>query len=159
MKSEQRKEIQELIAILTDEHLTEIEVERNGFRIRIRRDFPVASGASPPPVSPAAPPPARTTDATVEAADSADADWSQFLTVTSPMVGTFYRSPSPEAECYVEEGSIVRKGQTLCVIEAMKLMNEIEAEADGRVVRVLVENGTGVEYGQRLFVIDPLPVV
>ncbi len=158
MKSEQRKEIQELIAILTDQHLTEIEVERKELRIRIRRESPVVSSAVHPPVSPAAPPPARMPDATVEATDSTDADWSQFLTVASPMVGTFYRSPSPDSECYVEEGSVVRKGQTLCVIEAMKLMNEIEAEADGRIVRVLVENGAGVEYGQRLFVIDPLPV-
>ncbi len=158
MKSEQRKEILELIAILTDQHLTELEVERNDVRIRVRRDAPVAVHAAHLPVAPAAPPPAHLTGAAVESAESTDVDLSQFLTVVSPMVGTFYRSPSPDADSYVEEGSVVRKGQVLCVIEAMKLMNEIDAEADGRIVRVLAENGTGVEYGQLLFLIEPLPV-
>jgi len=78
-----------------------------------------------------------------------------FVTVTSPIVGTFYRSPSPDADPYVEEGESVKKGQVLCVVEAMKLMNEIESEADGRLVKILVENTKSVEYGQALFLIDP----
>ncbi len=155
MDSEQQKEIQELITILTDRHLTEIEVERKDFRIRIRRESPVVSRSAHPPGDPAAPPSAHAPDA---AAESIDVDLSQFLTVVSPMVGTFYRSPSPDADCYVEEGGMVRKGQVLCVVEAMKLMNEIEAEADGRIAKVLVENGAGIEYGQLLFLIEPLPV-
>ncbi len=158
MKNEQRKEILELITILTDQHLTEIEVERNDVRIRVRREPPVVASSAHPPVSPATPQPVRIPDGSVDSAESTDVDLSQFLTVTSPMVGTFYRSPSPDADAYVEEGTVVRKGQVLCVVEAMKLMNEIEAEADGRIVRVLVENGTGIEYGQLLFLIEPLPV-
>jgi acetyl-CoA carboxylase biotin carboxyl carrier protein len=78
-----------------------------------------------------------------------------FLTVTSPIVGTFYRSPSPDADPYIEEGDSVKKGQVLCVVEAMKLMNEIESEVDGRLVKILVENTKSVEYGQALFLIDP----
>ena len=155
MDSEQQKEILELITLLTDQHLTEIEVERNDLRIRIRREPPVAAHSAHQPVSPSAPHSAHAPDATAE---SLDVNLSQFLTVASPMVGTFYRSPSPDADFYTEEGSVVRKGQVLCVVEAMKLMNEIEAEADGRIVKVLVENGTGVEYGQSLFLIEPLPV-
>ena len=78
-----------------------------------------------------------------------------FLTVTSPIVGTFYRSPSPDADAYVEEGDSVKKGQVLCIVEAMKLMNEIESEVDGRIVKILVESAKSVEYGQALFLIDP----
>jgi acetyl-CoA carboxylase biotin carboxyl carrier protein len=78
-----------------------------------------------------------------------------FVTVTSPIVGTFYRSPSPDADPYVEEGESVKKGQVLCIVEAMKLMNEIESEVDGRLVKILVENTKSVEYGQALFLIDP----
>ena len=77
------------------------------------------------------------------------------MTVTSPIVGTFYRSPSPDADPYVEEGESVKKGQVLCIVEAMKLMNEIESEVDGRLVKILVENTKSVEYGQALFLIDP----
>jgi acetyl-CoA carboxylase biotin carboxyl carrier protein len=75
--------------------------------------------------------------------------------VTSPIVGTFYRSSSPDKPAYVEVGDVVKKGQVLCIIEAMKLMNEIESEAAGKVVQALVENGQPVEYGQALFVIEP----
>jgi acetyl-CoA carboxylase biotin carboxyl carrier protein len=77
------------------------------------------------------------------------------VTITSPIVGTFYRSPSPDADPYVEEGDLVRKGQVLCLVEAMKLMNEIESEVDGRVVKILVESTNPVEYGQPLLLIDP----
>ncbi len=156
MERKQREEILELIAVLTDRHLTEIEIERKDFRIRIRRDAPVVAPSALPPVSPAVP--SLVPNPAGVSGESTDAEVSRFLTVVSPMVGTFYRSPSPDADCYVDEGSVVRKGQVLCVVEAMKLMNEIEAEADGRIVRVLVENGTGIEYGQPLFLLDPLPV-
>jgi acetyl-CoA carboxylase biotin carboxyl carrier protein len=76
--------------------------------------------------------------------------------VTSPIVGTFYRSASPDTDPYVEEGDIVKKGQVLCIVEAMKLMNEIEAETDGKIVKILVESMTPVEFGQPLYLIDPL---
>ncbi|MBI4413864.1 MAG: acetyl-CoA carboxylase biotin carboxyl carrier protein, partial [candidate division NC10 bacterium] len=78
------------------------------------------------------------------------------VTIESPMVGTFYRAPAPGAEPYVKEGQVVEKGSVLCIIEAMKLMNEIEAEVKGRVVSVLVENAQPVEYGQPLFLVEPL---
>ena len=86
--------------------------------------------------------------------ESPDTDTSQLLTVTSPIVGTFYRSPTPDADSYVEVNDLVMKGQVLGIIEAMKLMNEIESEADGRVVKILAESGTTVEYGQPLFLIN-----
>jgi acetyl-CoA carboxylase biotin carboxyl carrier protein len=77
------------------------------------------------------------------------------ITITSPIVGSFYRSPSPDADPYVEEGDVVKKGQVLCIVEAMKLMNEIESEMHGRVVKILAESTKPVEYGQPLFLVDP----
>jgi acetyl-CoA carboxylase biotin carboxyl carrier protein len=105
---------------------------------------PPAAAATPPPAAPApaAPPP-----------PAAPATRPGHL-VTSPFVGTFYRSPSPEQPMFVEEGSLVKKGQTLCIIEAMKLMNEIESEFEGRITEILVENGSPVEFGQALFRIE-----
>ncbi len=150
MNSEERKVIQDLVEILNEQHLNEIEVQRGEVRIRIRREsstaaigqasFSTESGQAPQP-----------------ATDLEGKHASRLLTVTSPVVGTFYRSPSPDVESYVEEGDLVSRGQVLCIVEAMKLMNEIESEGDGRVVRILVENAVGVEYGQPLFVIEPLP--
>jgi acetyl-CoA carboxylase biotin carboxyl carrier protein len=78
------------------------------------------------------------------------------ITVTSPIVGTFFRAPSPEADPFVETGSKVKKGQVLCIVEAMKLMNEIESEVDGVVIKILVDNGQPVEYGEPLFLIEPI---
>ena len=146
MNSEQRKEIQELVEILTEQNLNEIEVQRGDLRIRIRRE----SGASVPAPSSAG-------SGQVPDTVTGSVERESLLTVTSPVVGTFYRSSSPDAEPYVEEGDLVSRGQVLCLVEAMKLMNEIESEVDGRVVKVLVENEAGVEYGQPLFVIEPLP--
>jgi acetyl-CoA carboxylase biotin carboxyl carrier protein len=85
----------------------------------------------------------------------ADAARTSTITLEAPMVGTFYRASSPTADPYVREGDVVKEGQILCIIEAMKLMNEIEAKVSGRVVKVLVENGQPVEYGQGLFVLEP----
>ena len=151
MKSEQRKEIQELVEILAEQNLTEIEVERKDLRIRIRREF-----ANPPaPVLGGPPQPVHSHDQIQVAVEAHEINQSGFLTVTSPIVGTFYRSPSPDSEAYVEEGDIVRKGQVLCIVEAMKLMNEIESEHDGKIVKILVESTSAVEYGQPLFLIDP----
>ena len=146
MNSEQRKEIQELVEILAEQNLNEIEVQRGDVRIRIRRE-PGANVQAP----------SSTGSGQVPAMDTGSTARESLLTVTSPVVGTFYRSSSPDAEPYVEEGDLVSRGQVLCLVEAMKLMNEIESEVDGRVVKVLVENEAGVEYGQPLFVIEPLP--
>jgi acetyl-CoA carboxylase biotin carboxyl carrier protein len=154
MKSEQRKEIQDLVEILTEQNLNEIEVERKDLRIRIRRDhLPMVSSPqmAAPPVMEVGGEPAP--QGSLEFSEPGNA---RLLTVTSPIVGTFYRSPSPDADSYVEENDIVSKGQVLCIVEAMKLMNEIESEADGRLVKALVESGASVEYGQPLFLIDPI---
>ncbi len=150
MNSEERIEIQDLVEILNEQNLNEIEVQRGDVRIRIRRESSTTANvrASSSTESGQTPQPA---------ADVVDRDSPRLLTVTSPVVGTFYRSPSPDVEPYVEEGDLVSRGQVLCIVEAMKLMNEIESEADGRVVKILVENEAGVEYGQPLFVIEPLP--
>lgn len=154
MKSEQRKEIQDLVEILTQQNLTEIEIERKDLRIRVRRDH-APTVSSPAPVAPSSIEGPAAPQVTIE---SPELDNARLLTVTSPIVGTFYRSPSPDADSYVEENDIVSKGQVLCIVEAMKLMNEIESEADGRLVKVLVESGMAVEYGQPLFLIDPISV-
>ncbi len=148
MDSEQRKDIQDLVEILNQQNLNEIEVQRGDVRVRIRRESttPVSVPAS------SSTEPGHLTDTL---ADSVSRE--SLLTITSPVVGTFYRSSSPDAEPYVEEGDLVSRGQVLCIVEAMKLMNEIEAEVDGRVVKVLVENEASVEYGQPLLVIEPLP--
>lgn len=155
MNSERSKELQELVDVLTERNLTEIEVERAGVRIRVRRD------ASPPSRSsrlPAGPVDSGTNHPPEGTVESVVADSSALFTVTSPIVGTFYRSASPDADPFVEEGDVVSRGQVLCIVEAMKFMNEIEAETDGRIVRALVANGATVEYGQPLFIVDPRPV-
>ena len=133
-----------LFDLLAAKEVAEFEHEENGVRIRVARG--VAGGlAVAAPVAPVAAPPARQS-AAVEAAPSGD-----YLDVTSPFVGSFYCSPSPDAPPFVEVGSVVRPGQTLCIIEAMKLMNEIEAECAGTVTDVFAQNGKSVEYGQKLF--------
>ena len=157
MKSEQRKEIQDLLDILTQENLAEIEIERKDLRIRIRRDSVQASTSTPTAVSsPVLPVSSSVERVTSEVTiKSHDIDAPGLLTVTSPIVGTFYRAPSQDADAYVEENDLVTTGQVLCIVEAMKLMNEIESETDGRLVKILVETGMSVEYGQPLFLIDP----
>ena len=151
MNGEERKDIQDLIAILNEQNLNEIEIQRGDVRIRVRRESNAATNASAPSFSESVLTPNTDVDFVEERAPS------RLLTVTSPVVGTFYRSSSPDVESYVEEGDLVSRGQVLCIVEAMKLMNEIESEVDGRVVKILVENEAGVEYGQPLFVIEPLP--
>jgi len=133
--------------------LTELEFERQGIRIRVRHELvvrPLTTSAQEfVPTSPQQP--MHSASAMTSVSDASTG----FVTVTSPIVGTFYRSPSPDADPYVEEGESVKKGQVLCIVEAMKLMNEIESEVDGRLVKILVENTKSVEYGQALFLIDP----
>ena len=152
MHDDQRREIEELVELLSKLHLNELELEKKGVRIRVRRDFPPAPPQASPPLTPA-PQDQSLLPETLH--PETTQEQTRFLTVTSPIVGTFYRSPSPDADPYVEEGDAVKKGQVLCIVEAMKLMNEIESESDGRVVKILVESTTPVEYGQPLFLIDP----
>jgi len=152
MADSSRREVEDLVELLNRYHLTELELEKKGVRIRVRRD-PATTFTSPSVEVVRAgeqfsPVPAQLPTSPVEP--------SQYLTVTSPIVGTFYRASSPDADPYVEEGVLVKKGQILCIVEAMKLMNEIEAEVDGEIIKVLVESTTPVEFGQPLFLIDPL---
>jgi acetyl-CoA carboxylase biotin carboxyl carrier protein len=134
--------VRELARIIGEFGLSEVEADPSG-HVRVRRDLggggAVASVAGAPPIALAPAP-------TLEGGGAAEAG--QF--VTSPFVGTFYRAPSPEMPAFVDVGAPVRKGQVVCIVEAMKLMNEIESEADGKIAEILVKNGEHVEYGQKL---------
>lgn len=141
-------QIRKLIKLIQSSDVTEIEVTEGGNTVRVSRQGMVATA---PAVQHVAPAPAAPAAAPAAAPVQEDEN-----IVSSPMVGTFYRSPSPDSDSFVSEGSKVKKGDTLCIIEAMKLMNEIEAEYDGVVEKVFLENASPVEYGQSLFVITPL---
>jgi acetyl-CoA carboxylase biotin carboxyl carrier protein len=149
----QTRQIQELIDLLKRNHLTELEIERAGIRIRVRHEIGIKTVSASVSEAGQASAPAVTQQA-VPASELLEVA-AGHLTITSPIVGTFYRSPSPDADPYVEEGDYVKKGQVLCIVEAMKLMNEIESEVDGRITKILVESTKPVEYGQALFLIDP----
>ncbi len=153
------KEIKELIEMLRDTDISELEIERSGVKVRLRKggdvtfhhamprmEYPPAAIVAPVVAEVPAPAPERAAAAPV----------TNHVRVTSPIVGTFYRSSSPDKPSLVEIGDIVKKGQVLCIIEAMKLMNEIESETAGKIIQVTVENGAPVEYGQPLFVIEPV---
>ena len=152
--------LERLIEAIDASSIDSIEIERGGTRVRIGKTPPVSVvGAAPAPVAQAfAAPAAASGPAAAEAGSSApvpEAPNPAHAEVPSPMVGTFYRSPAPDAPSYVDVGSTVNKGDTLCIIEAMKLMNELEAEVSGTVVEICAENAEPVEYGQVLFRIDP----
>jgi len=160
------KEIRQLIRMVEASDISEVEIEEEGKKIRITKNFPSKNGevhilpapqqmAAPmmpspfPTAAPAAMPEPLAAAPVVEA-PKAD----NLIEVRSPMVGTFYSSPSPDADAYVSVGSPVSVGQTLCIIEAMKLMNEIEAEIGGKIKEILVENAQPVEYNQVMFLIE-----
>jgi oxaloacetate decarboxylase alpha subunit len=152
------KEIKELIEMLKGTDISELEIERSGVKVRLRKGGDVTFHPAMPRME--YPPAAIVAHAVAEVpeprADQAAAPVkANEVKVTSPIVGTFYRSSSPDKPPYVEIGDVVKKGQVLCIIEAMKLMNEIESESSGKIVQILVENGQPVEYGQALFVIEP----
>ena len=153
------EELRELIGLLRDNGLAELELENEGFRVRLRRDSgeagrfvetPSAAPAAPPVQAPAPPPSPGPTHPGTQASTEASQDQDLHI-IPSPIVGTFYRSPSPTAEPFVKIGTNVEPDSVVCIIEAMKLMNEIQAEAAGEVVKIYVENGQPVEYGQPLF--------
>jgi acetyl-CoA carboxylase biotin carboxyl carrier protein len=151
------KQIKQVIELMKRSELTEFAVEEEGFKLRIRREphgLPIvtASHTQPiqaPPVQQAAPPPPTAPVQPVTPVPAADEVGVTY--VKSPMVGTFYRSPSPDSKPFAELDSKVSENTVVCIIEAMKIMNEIQAEVTGTVVEVLVESGQPVEYGQRLF--------
>ena len=155
------KEIQDLIDFISKSGLEEVNIETEEFKIKVKRSSdaqvriveqqpaapaPVVAANSAPTPSPAPAP--------VSAAKSGP-DESRYVTVKSPMIGTFYRSPNPDSEVFVKVGDKIKAGQPVCIIEAMKLFNEIESEVSGTIVKVLVENATPVEYDQPLFLVDP----
>jgi len=149
-------DVREILALMRENGLSEFEIEKEGLRLRLRKD--AASGAAAPagivtagvpavsvaPSAIAAAPPAPLASGAAEV---------ELAVVKSPIVGTFYRSPEPGAASFVEIGAMVKQGQVLCIIEAMKLMNEIDSEFDGEIVNIYVESGQPVQYGERLFAI------
>jgi len=143
--------IKELIKMLSDTDVTDLQIEREGEKVRLRREKFLTSVEFPRAVQGQ-----EETGGIQREARAGVEDAGRLLTVTAPLVGTFYRSPSPDAPFFVEVGDKVSKGQVLCIIEAMKLMNEIESDADGVVARILVENAHPVEYGEPLFLIEPV---
>lgn len=153
-------EIRRILDLVREHELVEFELEQDGVKLRVRKDSRYAPAASSNPAIPAAPAAvAVATPAPVPVPEAPAAAGSQadeaidLAVVTSPIVGTFYRASAPGAPPFVEVGSVVRKGQVLCIIEAMKLMNEIESDADGVIKAILVENGQPVEFDQPLFII------
>lgn len=158
-------EIQDLIKFVAKSGVTEVEIERKDFKITIKAESKakeqqiIVQAAAPAalPVAPvAAPAPAAVAPApVVPSAPAASTDESKYITVKSPMIGTFYRSSGPDKEPFVNVGDSVSKGNTICIIEAMKLFNEIESEVSGKIVKVLVDDASPVEYDQPLFLVDP----
>jgi len=141
--------IDQVVELAVRHNLAELEVEAAGTRIRIVREHAPAAGSR---VDAA---PASAAAVQQPAAESVEST-AHLLTVEAPMVGTFYRSPKPDAPPFVTEGDVVKEGQVICIVEAMKLMNEIESKVAGRIAKVVVENGQPVEFGQPLFLVDPL---
>ena len=150
--------LKQILNLVREHELSELEVEQDGLRLKIRKDSAVVVPASPqhaPSRSPdvaAAPAPTLPPTPTSVGLENSEAEI-ELAVVKSPIVGTFYRSPEPGAAAFVEVGATVKKGQVLCIIEAMKLMNEIDSEYDGEIVNVYVESGQPVQYGERLFAI------
>jgi acetyl-CoA carboxylase biotin carboxyl carrier protein len=155
-------EIKEILDLMREHDIAEFELERDNVKLRLRKNsaghsaaVPAATHAQHLPSLPATPPASGATPEPSPVLAPADQESLDFAIMKSPIVGTFYRAPEPGASPFAEIGDIVRKGQVLCIIEAMKLMNEINAECDGEVVKCYVENGQPVQYGERLFAIKP----
>jgi acetyl-CoA carboxylase biotin carboxyl carrier protein len=154
-------EIKQLLDIVREHELSEFELEREGFKIRIRKGVATVAAPAPEPAQtvaapvPASPPPSQPAAAAAPTATPSDDEDGEveLAVVKSPIVGTFFRSPEPGAPEFVQIGQMVRRNQVLCIIEAMKLMNEITSEYEGELVKAYVENGQPVQYGERLFAI------
>ena len=147
-------ELRELLELISEKDITEFELEEEGVRLKVKKGVFApstheASNNHPPAVPPAVAPPSEVPPLTEEVTE----EEAGVTLVRSPMVGTFYRAPEPGAPPFVNEGDRVKPGHVLCIIEAMKLMNEIESEHAGEVVRIFVENGRPVQYGDKLFAI------
>ena len=146
------KEIKELIALMNENELMELEIERDGMKIRIRKSSSgkidtITEERAAPKVAQIVKPEEKITEPAKQGHNLA--------AIKAPMVGTFYRAASPDTKSYIEIGQTVEVGQVVCIIEAMKLMNEIKSEVKGKIVEILVENARSVEYGQALFMAEP----
>lgn len=160
------KEIQDLIRFVAKSGVSEVEIEQKDFKIVIKSETHevreekqiIVQAAAPSPQAISQAPAAQTAPATPAApaaeTPANDSD-SKYLTIKSPMIGTFYRSPGPDKDAFASVGDNIGKGQTVCIIEAMKLFNEIESEISGKIVKVLVDDASPVEYDQPLFLVDP----
>lgn len=162
-------EIQDLIKFIAKAGVTEVEIEKKDFKITIKSEMPKKKGAAAAaeatiqvpvpvatmPVAPAVPAAPAAAPAPAAEAPNAASDEDDYITVKSPMIGTFYRRSAPDKPTFVEVGSTVGNGDVLCVIEAMKLFNEIESEVSGKIVKILVDDNSPVEYDQPLFLVDP----
>ena len=151
-------EIARILEMMREHDLAEFELERDDFKVRLKKQptgqWAVTTLSAPPAAG--SPLPAAAVAAPAVGPTPAPDDDKEFAIVNSPIVGTFYRAAEPGAKPYADVGDTVKKGHVLCIIEAMKLMNEINAECDGQIVKVYVENGQAVQYGERLFAIKPL---
>ena len=156
------KEIQNLIKFVARSGASEVKLEMDDVKITIRtgsdsettivQQMPIAAAPVAPPQAPA---PVAQSPASENPTPPAASDDSKYITIKSPIIGTFYRKPAPDKPVFVEVGSTIKEGDVLCVIEAMKLFNEIEAEVSGKIVKVLVDDATPVEFDQPLFLVDP----
>lgn len=161
------KEIQDLIKFVSKSGVSQVDIEQKDFKITIKTENPerqdkqiIVQAAAPVAAAPApvaaAPAPVAAAPAPAAAPAAAPAsDDSKYVTVKSPIIGTFYRSPSPDKDPFVSVGDTINAGDTVCIIEAMKLFNEIESEVSGKIVKVLVDDSSPVEYDQPLFLVDP----
>ena len=148
--------IRKLVEIVEQSNIGEIEISRFGTRIRISKNGSRVVQSTPVQVvEKEAPPPVKETESKVEEKKEEKRP-SNLVSIKAPLVGTFYRAPAPDAPPFVEVGDIVKPGQIVCIIEAMKVMNEIKSEVSGRIVEILVKNEEPVEYGQELFLIEPV---
>lgn len=151
------KELKEMVELMNDNGLTELEVEQEGTKIKLKRSPDGSLGVQPMayhmPHIPQMPP--QVAGAPVAPLAAEEVALNNFKAIESPMVGTFYRAPSPEATPFAEIGQVVEVGQVVCIVEAMKLMNEIKSEVRGKIVEICVDNAEPVEFGQALFRIDP----
>ncbi len=155
-------DLKKLIRLFESSSVSELSLEQDGSKVVLKKggDFTPAAAVQPAtPVSPAPNPhvvgPSLAESALPGVGNTPVATQSKYRVIASPMVGTFYRTSSPTSQPYTDEGKTVRKGDVLCIIEAMKLMNEIESEVGGKIIRIFPENGKPVEYGEPLFEIDP----
>lgn len=157
-------QIRDLLSVVSKTDITELTIESGDQKITIKKaaaqfghatfEVPAAASLAPPPVH-AKPLPHPELDAAPPPQAEEKSETNGWVAITSPMVGTFYRAPTPTAPAFVEVGDRIAPGQTICIIEAMKLMNDLPAEIGGKIVKVCVDNGTTVEYGQPLFMVDP----